>query len=47
MSFNAKGIGAGVHEYRIDFGKDGGRLVILGGGAERRRLDFVKRIDLD
>jgi hypothetical protein len=32
-SFNAKGIGVGVHEYRIDFGKDGGRLVILGGGG--------------
>ena len=25
MSFNAKGIGTGVHEYRTDFGKGGGR----------------------
>ena len=43
---NIKGIGAGVHEYRIDFGpgyriyfgKDGDRLVILlGGGTQKRQ----------
>ena len=42
---NAKGIGAGVHEYRIDFGpgyriyfgKDGERLVILVGGGTKKR----------
>lgn len=43
---NAKGVGAGVYEYRIDFGrgygiyfgKDGERLVILlGGGAKKRQ----------
>lgn len=42
---NAKGVGAGVYEYRIDFGpgyriyfgKDGERLVILLGGGMKKR----------
>jgi putative addiction module killer protein len=42
---NAKGIGAGVFEYKIDFGpgyriyfgKDGDRLVILMGGGTKKR----------
>jgi putative addiction module killer protein len=42
---NAKGVGAGVYEYRIDsgpgyriyFGKDGERLVILVGGVKKKR----------
>ena len=42
---NVKGVGAGVFEYRIDFGpgyrvyfgKDGDRLVILGGGGSKKR----------
>jgi putative addiction module killer protein len=42
---NAKGVGAGVHEYRIDFGpgyrvyfgKDGDRLIILVGGGTKKR----------
>jgi putative addiction module killer protein len=42
---NAKGVGAGVYEYRIDFGpgyrvyfgKDGDRLVILVGGGSKKR----------
>ena len=42
---NAKGVGAGVYEYRIDFGpgyrvyfgKDGERLVILVGGGTKKR----------
>jgi putative addiction module killer protein len=41
----AKGVGAGVHEYRIDFGpgyriyfgKDGDRLVVLVGGGTKKR----------
>jgi len=41
---NAKGVGAGVYEYKIDFGpgfriyfgKDGDRLVILIGGGSKR-----------
>jgi putative addiction module killer protein len=40
----AKGVGAGVYEYRIDFGpgyqvyfgKDGDRLVILVGGGRKK-----------
>lgn len=44
---NAKGIGGGVHEYRIDFGpgyriyfgKDGERLVILLGGGTKKRQE--------
>ncbi|MGC9292278.1 MAG: type II toxin-antitoxin system RelE/ParE family toxin [Acidobacteriaceae bacterium] len=42
---NAKSIGAGVHEYKIDFGpgyriyfgKDGEKLVILPGGGTKER----------
>ena len=42
---NAKSVGAGVYEYRIDFGpgyriyfgKDGDRLVILVGGGTKKR----------
>lgn len=42
---NAKGVGAGVHEYKIDFGpryriyfgKDGELLVILLGGGTKKR----------
>jgi putative addiction module killer protein len=42
---NAKGVGAGVYEYRIDFGpgyrvyfgKDGDQLVILLGGGTKKR----------
>ena len=44
---NVKGVGSGVQEYRIDygpgyriyFGKDGDRLVILLGGGTKRRQD--------
>ena len=47
---SAKGVGAGVFEYRIDFGpgyriyfgKDGERLVILvGGGTKKRQQDDI------
>jgi putative addiction module killer protein len=47
---NAKGVGAGLYEYRIDFGpgyriyfgKDGERLVILfGGGTKKRQRDDI------
>src|SRR5712671_1711802 len=42
---NTKGVGAGVYEYRIDFGpgyriyfgRDGDRLVILVGGGTKKR----------
>ena len=42
---HAKGVGAGVYEYKIDFGpgyriyfgKDGDRLVILIGGGTKKR----------
>jgi putative addiction module killer protein len=42
---NAKGVGAGVHEHRIDFGpgyriyfgKHGDRMVILVGGGTKKR----------
>src|ERR1700752_261611 len=42
---SAKGVGAGVYEYRIDFGpgyriyfgKDGDRLVVLVGGGTKKR----------
>lgn len=42
---NVKGIGSGVYEYRIDFGpgyriyfgKDGDRLIILLGGGSKKR----------
>lgn len=44
---NVKGVGGGVLEYRIDtgpgyriyFGRDGDRLVILVGGGTKRRQD--------
>jgi putative addiction module killer protein len=44
---NAKGVGAGVHEYRIDFGpgyrvyfgRDGDRIVILLGGGTKKRQE--------
>jgi putative addiction module killer protein len=48
---NAKGVGAGVYEYRIDFGpgyriyfgKDGERLVILlGGGTKKRQQQDIE-----
>ena len=48
---NAKSVGAGVYEYRIDFGpgyriyfgKDGDRLVILvGGGTKKRQQEDIK-----
>lgn len=47
---NVKSVGAGVHEYRIDsgpgyrvyFGKEGGRLVILlGGGTKKRQQNDI------
>ena len=47
---SAKGVGAGVSEYRIDFGpgyriyfgKDGDRLVILlGGGTKKRQQEDI------
>jgi putative addiction module killer protein len=47
---NAKGVGSGVHEYRIDFGpgyriyfgKDGDVLVILlGGGTKKRQQEDI------
>src|SRR6202140_823375 len=47
---NAKGVGAGVYEYRIDFGpgyriyfgKDGASLVILvGGGTKKRQQEDI------
>jgi len=42
---NVKGVGSGVHEYRIDFGpgyriyfgKDGERLIVLLGGGTKKR----------
>ncbi|MGC1360113.1 MAG: type II toxin-antitoxin system RelE/ParE family toxin [Silvibacterium sp.] len=53
---NAKGVGAGVYEYRIDFGpgyriyfgKDGDRLVILlgGGSKKRQQRDIAEAIAL-
>ena len=47
---NAKGVGAGVYEYRIDFGpgyriyfgKDGERFVVLvGGGTKKRQQENI------
>lgn len=47
---NAKGVGAGVYEYRIDFGpgyriyfvNDGDQLVILvGGGTKKRQQEDI------
>ena len=52
---NFKGVGAGVYEYRIDFGpgyriyfgKDGDRLVILlGGGTKRRQKADIGKAQL-
>jgi putative addiction module killer protein len=52
---NVKGVGAGVQEFRIDFGRDGDRLVILLAGrtksrqqrdiamAQKRWADYKKR----
>ena len=48
ISSNVKGVGAGVYEYRIDFGpdyrayfgKDGDRLVILLAGGTKKRQDM-------
>jgi putative addiction module killer protein len=45
---NAKGVGAGVYQYRIDFGpgyriyfgKDGDRMVILVGGGTKKRQEL-------
>ena len=48
---NAKGVGAGVLEYRIDtgpgyriyFGRDGAKLIILlGGGTKRRQAKDIE-----
>ncbi len=40
---NVKGVGAGVCEYRIYFGKDGDRLVVLlaGGTKKRQNADIA------
>ena len=52
---NAKGVGAGVHEYSIDFGpgyriyfgRDGDRLVILlGGGSKKRQQQDIRHAQL-
>jgi len=49
---NAKGVGAGLQEYSIDFGpgyriyfgRDGDRLVILlGGGTKKRQQEDISR----
>lgn len=49
---NAKSVGAGIQEYSIDFGpgyriyfgRDGDRLVILlGGGTKKRQQDDIRR----
>ena len=56
---NVKGVGAGVLEYRIDsgpgyriyFGRDGEKLIVLlGGGTKRRRqgdIETAKRLGRD
>ena len=52
---NAKGVGAGVYEYRIDFGlgyriyfgKEGDLLVILVGGGTKKRQQEDIRTALD
>ena len=49
----AKGVGAGVYEYKIDFGpgyrnyfgKDGERLIILIGGGTKKRQKEKGRCD--
>jgi putative addiction module killer protein len=39
---NVKGVGAGVREYRIYFGRDGERIVILlAGGTKSRQQDDI------
>jgi putative addiction module killer protein len=49
---NTKGVGAGLHEYTVDFGpgyriyfgRDGERLVILlGGGTKKRQQEDIRR----
>jgi putative addiction module killer protein len=49
---NTKSVGGGIQEYRIDFGpryriyfgRDGDRLVILlGGGTKKRQQDDIRR----
>jgi putative addiction module killer protein len=49
---NAKSVGSGIQEYRIDFGpgyrvyfgREGDRLVILlGGGSKKRQQDDIRR----
>jgi putative addiction module killer protein len=48
---NAKSVGAGVHEYRIDFGpgyriyfgKEGDlRVILVGGGTRKRQQEDIK-----
>lgn len=48
---NVKGVGAGVHEYRLDFGpgyrvyfgRDGDTLIILlGGGTKKRQSNDIE-----
>ena len=50
---NLKGVGSGVHEYRIDFGpgyrvyfaKDGSALVLLlGGGTKKRQHTDIRMV---
>ena len=50
---NAKGVGAGVYEYKIDFGpgyriyfgRDGERIVILiGGGTKKRQNKDIQAV---
>jgi putative addiction module killer protein len=52
---NAKGVGGGVHEYSIDFGpgyriyfgRDGDRLVILlGGGTKKRQQQDIRHAQM-
>jgi putative addiction module killer protein len=49
---NTKGVGAGLHEYTVDFGpgyriyfgRDGERFVILlGGGTKKRQQEDIRR----
>jgi len=52
---NAKGVAAGVYEYRIDFGpgyriyfgKDGNTLVVLVGGGTKKRQRYDTSLALD
>ncbi len=52
---NAKGVGVGVHEYSLDFGpgyrvyfgRDGDRLVILlGGGSKKRQQQDIRHAQI-